>query len=274
MGVIQYFMPGVEPSSVVGEDKAIRRAVLAECGLVEALRDVNRVPRDASITGVRGGPGKQDGVLITPTRADGEVGQCVYLPDKQTWVESENGRYWLGTASNERVRPLDVQRRRVFLGFSVGVEDDSQWIVPIARSDNDSRVTLPQDIRFVNGEPIVRLREQYRQLWDLATAIVGWCAGDDNSPANDRTWRIRAALLAINTNYRVWHDEINLAAAVEAPILSTDLCDPVCLSVADIQFAVEVKKKGLLESGREVLASASSSNGIGDGSDIALVGVS
>jgi hypothetical protein len=82
-----------------------------------------------------------------------------------------------------------------------------------------------------------------------------------------------AALTALNTNYRVWQDEVNLAQELGCSIMATDILDAVCLSIADIQFAVEVKKKDLLESGRELLGSGDSTNGTEVGSNTSPVGV-
>jgi hypothetical protein len=271
MAVIQYFIPGATPATICDEDGTIRRHELDAVGLAQSLRDLARVPRDAVLTGVRGGPGGGDGVLITPTRADGVHGDCCYRAEKQAWRQSENQKYWLGTLADEPIIPLDVQRRKVFLGYNVGTDELNQWLVPIARSEDDSRVTLPQDVLFVSGKPTTRLRKQYAGLWELATEIVAWCAQEE-TPAADRSWRIMAALTAINTNYRVWQDEVNLAQDLGCPILSTDILDAVCLSIADIQFAVEVKKKDLLESGRELFASADSTSGTEAGSNTAPVG--
>lgn len=276
MAVIQYFIPGATPALICEEDGTIRRHELDRVGLAKSLRDLARVPRDAVLTGVRGGPGKKgnDGVLITPTRADGVQGDCCYRAEQQAWREAENQQYWLGAMANEPILPLDVQRRKVFLGYNVGADETLQWLVPIARSEDDSRVTLPQDVRFVGGQPTTKLRKQYEGLWELATEIVAWMGGEGDTPANDRTWRIVAALTGLNTNYRVWHDEVNLAQDLGCPILSTDIIDAVCLSIADIQFAVEVKKKDLLASGRELLGSGDSTNGIEDGSNTVPAGAS
>ncbi len=261
MAVIQYFLPGATKSDLCDESGRVRQQTFRDRGIAEALRDILQVPRDVVLTGVQHGPGGADGLLLTPARCDGDVGQCCYLPESQIWRQ-EIG-CWIGTMADEPIVPADLQRRRVYLGYQVG-EDDAQWLVPIARSRDSGRVTLPQDISFCDKLAIKTLRAQYKHLWELAGHILDWVAGEE-SPAGDEQWRIRAALTALNCNYRVWEAECNVGAEIGSPILSTPLVDAVCMSLADVQFAVEVKKKDSWDSGPELLRSDESTAGTGVG---------
>lgn len=267
MGVIKYFLPNCTRDQVCDQDGKVNCSRIGELGLTESLRDVRKVPRDATLTGVQHGPSGSGGILLTPTQADG-LGRdnCCYDADSQIWIKSDSGRYWLGTKTGEPVTPAAVQRRKVYLGYSVEVDEGLSWLIPIARAEDDSRVTLPQDIVFAGGIATKRLRSQYRHLWDLATQVVDWCSGEA-SPASDEAWRINTAMVAMNMNYRIWHDEVNLCLAAEYSILSSQIIDPICLSIADVQFAMDVKKKELLEHGQELRGSDGSMAGIEDGSN-------
>lgn len=269
MAVIQYFLQGVAKGDLCDDTGKIRLQLLRDAGIAEALRDITQVPRDAALTGVQHGPGNAGGLLITPVRFDGEVGKCCYLPDEQHWIQAGE-RTWIGTVTTEPIKPADLQRRRIYQGYRVS-DDDVEWMIPIARSDDDSRVTLPQDISFRERLAVKSLRAQYRHLWDLAGCVLDWVAGQD-SPASDEQWRIVTALTAINTNYRLWRDECNLATSIGTALLSTEVVNAICMSIADVQFMVEVKKKDLEEVGQLVLRSDGSTTGIEDGAITARVG--
>lgn len=270
MAVIQYFLPGATKGDLCEESGKIRQQVLRDRGIAEALRDLVQVPRDAVLTGVQHGPDGGGGLLITPVRFDGQVACCCYVADKQIWREVGNS--WMGTTSSEPVTPGDLQRRRVFLGYQVG-DNDVLWLVPIARSDDTSRISLPQDITFRDKLAVKTLRAQYSHLWDLAGQILDWTSGVE-SPATEEQWRIHAALTVLNCNYRLWRDECNLAAEVGSTVLDTQLVDAICVSVADVQFAVEVKKKDSSGSGQGLPRFDECTTGIGAGADTTLVGAS
>lgn len=274
MGVIKYFLPNCTRDQVCDQDGKVSRSRISERGLTEALRDIRKIPRDATLTGVQRGPGNAGGILLTPTRTDGTgKDNCCYDADSQIWIKGDSGKYWLGTQAGEPVTPAEVQRRKVFLGYSVEVDEGVPWLIPIAHAEDDTRVTLPQDIVFAGGIATKKLRSQYRHLWELAGNVVDWCSGE-NSPAADEMWRIDTAMVALNMNYRIWHDEVNLCLEAGCPIMSTQIIDPICLSIADVQFAVDVKKKELSERGQGALDSDGSTPGIEDGLNIAPVGAS
>jgi len=273
MAVIKYFVPGLSKDRLVDDDGKVSAALLRELGLAESLRDITNIPRDATLTGVQHGPGGADGILMTPTQIapKSEPNYC-YEAASQLWIESLDGNYWLGTESNEPIMPADLQRRKMYLGYNVEADDGMSWMIPIARSEDTSRVTLPQDIYFVEGLATKSLRKQYRHLLDIADKVLDWTSGEE-SDASDETWRIDHALVAMNVNYRLWRDEINLSREAGRSILSSPLVEPICLSLADIQFAVEFKKKDSSENGLRVRDLDDSSNGTGDGFSITPVGV-
>lgn len=274
MAVIKYFLPKCTKGDLCDDEGRIKPQCLRDYGVAESLRDLVSVPRDVVLTGVQKGPGGIGGLLLTPVRADRHVEQsCVYDPEAQVWMECWGGKSWIGVQQGEQITPLDLQRRKAFLGYQVGVDDMVKWTIPIARSDDSSRITLPQTITFEGSVAKEKLKKQYKHLWELANHVVDWC-NNEASPAKERQWRVDAALLALNVNYRVWRDECNLGDLVESSIGESQLVDPICLSLADIQFAVEFKKKDLSESGRELLGSGGSSNGTAVGASTALAGAS
>lgn len=275
MAVIKYFLPGLTIEQFRKPDGILDRSILADMDLEPALRDIKHAPRDCTLTGVQSGPGGDGGVLLTPRRADGKTDDiCIYAPDRQHWIESINRRYWLGS-NHGMITALDLLRRKAYVGYIVSNEeiDGHEWLVPVARSTDESRVSLPRRITFGATEAFRTVKEQYVHLWELAGDIVDWCAGQDCNAADD-DWRIQTALTALNVNYRLWRDEVNLSDEMDCPILSTELIEPICLSIADLTFAGEAKKNASPENGRPRPSLDLSTTGIEDGADSSPVGAS
>lgn len=232
-----YFVP--EPKESLVRENKIDRGVLARYGLGEVLSDVQRVPDDCVVVGVQCGPDGYTGAVLVPVPISGKTPEVLgYYPDKQEWTITDGGAY-LGHAGN--VLSADLLRKRVHLGYWVMGDDGQSWLVPVARSTDESRVTLPAFVVFDNGKPRRRIKKRFAQLWDLAGEYLKRVAGHE-SLADSEEWRINAAVEALTVNYRIGRSELTVLADMEISPLDTQTVEVILKSLVDEQIVIEAKK--------------------------------
>src|SRR5262245_56320101 len=89
-----YFIPNRTLAEIVDNGKLLRNSLPAP--MAEVLRDVERVPEDASAADIRAhGPGEQPGVMLAPKTKHFGGAPALNKPGKQEWHDTEEG-YFIG----------------------------------------------------------------------------------------------------------------------------------------------------------------------------------
>lgn len=106
----------------------------------------------SQITTASKGPIGSGGIIVAPQcphRSDGTPATVGWYPDKQTWValDDPNGIH-VGFYFDNKPKPKDLKRPRMFDGEMITLGDGNDWQIPIIHMPNDkfwhSASTLPQ----------------------------------------------------------------------------------------------------------------------------------
>ena len=238
-----YFVP-TDRDELIKSDK-LDHAVLAQYGLGAVLSDVHRVPDDCIAIGVQRGPEGRTGVLLAPVTGSGQVPDVSgYYPDSQEWQARGDGAF-IGWC--QAIVPGDLMRKRLYLGYFVIADDGQSWLIPIARSTDESRITLPAFIQFNGSKPVRKIKKRFEGLWNIAGEYLQRLAGKE-SLADSEQWRIEAAAEALGVNYRVGYPELNVLAELEQSPLDTQMVEVILKSLVDEQIVLDAKKNVTQES--------------------------
>lgn len=220
-----------------------------------------------STTGVQRGPGGSAGCVCALENVTGEL--ChVDLPN-QTWRKF--GNHWVGFWRDRPPGPADLARTEMIPGHKVQLADGQRWLAPVARSlriresgdelglawarELPERLDLADDGKtWVNSGILPR----YQPLWDIAEkwAECRWGGGHDDALAGPGA--VDAAVLCLQTNYRVGRAEIALLGC-----LTDELVNRILNMLIDEPTMEEFVKK---KAEQELLkAAASDGPSSGDG---------
>jgi len=254
MAGLLYFVPGLN-----GPDLAR----LASIGLDPIVG--RRAPSCRQTT--EGPDGTAGVVLVAHAEADGAVEpRCGYFPAEQTWARAVAGGYWIGYQTDAPPRPVDLQRKTIVVGHAVRLEDDHDWIVPLARvfpqgSALPRRLILGPDGTVVE-QPLERfaaLSARASRVWDgwrktldeMAIASGGQgglvAEGETLDPltALDEAYALAADALALN--YRIGVEELNVLGLVTSENLTnldgTGLLDALVDLPTIMQLSQTLSKK-------------------------------
>lgn len=97
---------------------------------------------DLESTGPGGKPGVIAGWIEDRPTPDTEL--FGYAPQRQTWIESANGKYWVGWQNDRPPSPATLARREMIDGPRLELGDGNEWqLIAAAR--------LPQQARLISG---------------------------------------------------------------------------------------------------------------------------
>ena len=155
----------------------------------------------------------------------------VYLDD-QVWEKVEEPgalAFWLGYAREQKPGPIDLARQETVPGHWVTLGDGDEWIVPVARSFREDRVTLPHNMRMgPDGKIVKSLKQEYRDLFDRASPIADEIYNSGATTINDEVL-FKLAVDGLSVNYRVGIAEVNLLG-----LLDTQTCLEVLKAMIDL----------------------------------------
>lgn len=148
-----------------------------------------------------------------------DVEPCGYYPDRQTWQQSEVGRFWVGYDPKHFPGPADLQRDPMIAGRDVRLQDGNNWHVPVARSVSaDTSLAgmlvldrLPHTMRYKNGRweegDVLR---KYRSLWETASRTFDEYLAVVNDNSYQPNLTFDDAIEALSANYAISFDEASI----------------------------------------------------------------
>lgn len=206
MGTFRYYLPKAEPNKAGRVDID----VVKSRGLWDRLDDsvTGHLARDRySCNPLAKGPDGGQGLLIVPEPHDGTpVERAEFVPEHQTWLQSERGNYWIGTDNDHPPTPAGLVRRRVVEGYEHELGDGNLWECPIIRR----AIILPAvpcSYSRMNGELTHEPLPEYAPIFQRTLRFASEYAAGSNVPIPDQ-WELAIACLAIN--YRVGDEEVSL----------------------------------------------------------------
>lgn len=228
-------------------DRNVRLEDLAAAGLAYVFSEApgERSFTPCPLTRGTGGPDGKFGVIIADSRTVARVG---YYADEQTWLKMpaalvpDNPKSeirdpklipWVGYFTADPPGPDDLVRQRVLPGHLVRMNDDREWLAPVARGWNDDEkkphpyIALPTltGIDDDGAWSAGGVAPKHEQLWDIALGFWDAMISELNTDAEvgnkivfDFAGQNDAALAALQANYRIGKVEVALLG------LFTDQC--------------------------------------------------
>jgi len=156
------------------------------------------------------GPSGDAGIVFG---RDGVVTNVGFYPDRQTWVRSESGEFWIGYEGQKPIA-ADLERPEQLRGNRVKLANDEEWLIPVARSIKENEEgfldkieLLPCAVGRRDGAWVLgAVRDKYRRLWEVANSVFDKFAYTDGTI----TVEYDEAAEAIAANYYVGVDEVAL----------------------------------------------------------------
>ena len=280
MAGFYYYLPSITAERLK-QGEQLDREVLRERGLADVLSDVVRVPQHVSLCDVRRdyGPDQGCGVLLSLVgKHSGAPEVVTYLPDKHPWawqkVLGPDGqpRYFVGALKNALPFPSDLERWERIEGVDVVDRHTCAWHVPIARSPlaEGTYGTLPQSYVFdERGEPVGKVQERWRWLWERAGQIRDWYhdLDRDGTFREPMSWLVKQAAVLLGVNYRLGLAELNFLDELGRGVLTQHVVQQICQAAIHGDIYDEAKKKpppGESELPNPGPAGSSSSSSSGD----------
>lgn len=284
-----HFLPGAKLSDVCVNGDAGGGALnwqgLARWPVRTLLFDCRRSADDVIVVEIPEGPDKGPGVILYPKQpAESRAPLLGHSPETRTWTNvfctssATQSVRWIGWDTAAPPGPEDLLRR-VATGTRT-VEDDhgQRWLVPTARSRDAKYGRLPCAFTFRAGvgQPVARLKDAYRRLWELSGDVWDYYnpgrrdSPDGENPAGspareiDGDDLIGIAAEALCANYRITQPEFAALQECGRNPLDTDFVRAVCFCLIDFDFLDDFKKKEKPESGPEMPAGTNSPAGTPD----------
>lgn len=209
--------------------------IFADCE--QPLRDVHAVDVPGK------GPSHEPGVILYAPGVSGEMPDRLgYYPGErsQRWLATADPRVWIGWDVLQPPGPEDLQRKRVHVGYDVTDSHRRIWKIPVARSPDDNRVTLPSNyLMGGDGKVTKQLKSEFDWLWQVAGEIWNWFNTPDSPADHDRLWLAAQAADILGVNYRAAWPEINALAAMDTAVLDDDTTMAIVTSVIDVDILRE-----------------------------------
>jgi hypothetical protein len=231
-----YYFPGLNGNTI--SDAVVKQRIV-ECGLDTILGDLKGDERlDQATTS---GPDGSGGGLVVAVRPvdGGDSPNTGYYPEHQQWVHIKPKGYWIGLVAGSPLRPIDVQRPKIFRDYEVVLADGNAWsvmtLLPFAREGSIPRIGQMSD----ECEWLWVTHPKYRELQKRYESLA---IGDGQD--------IDVADLAVETlavNYR-----LNKYLAMMAGLLEADHCRLIIDMGMDEPAWLadqEAKKRGIDRSG-------------------------
>lgn len=210
--------------------------------LADALKDVLAPIDDAAVADVHmNGPDGGAGAIIAPIgRHTGGASAITCDRAKTDWYEAAGGKYWIGWVKGEVPGPLDLERRKTIHGNLVSDTFGREWRIPIARSPHGEFGALPKSFTFDGaGNPVSRVRDDVRWMWELAGMVNDQWAGD--SP--DFAWLTQQVPVILGINYRVGPQELNAMHQAGRGIVSEEFVGGVTVALIHGSIVKDAEQK-------------------------------
>lgn len=218
---------------------ASNRQNLIDAGLGDLLREGDEMPACADLIGP--GPGDLPGQVWT--WGDGIP---AYLPDRQTWTPSPDGKYWVGVHDRQPPLPEELLRRFPVDGLTHQMADGREWMLP-------SVFRLPAVFGYDATGKLAKVpHARYSAFCDEC----GWAIEEviNGLKGNGLDWAraLRFCVMALGMNYR-----INEVIAVQLGLFNEAMLPTVMTKVTDVARVYgildDLKKRTavLTESGAE-----------------------
>jgi len=263
-----HFLPGATKADIPTSGK-LSLDVLARHGLDDVLADCLVVP-DQCVVWHGVGPTGESGALLYPRPKTGtDPKQWHYVADIQTWLPVADGsQRWIGWQTDSPPGPEDLERRFVHHAYSLKDSLDRDWLVPMVRSPDPQRGSLPVDYTFNGtGELVRRTKPEHQRLWDLTGEIVdSYIKGEGEK--RDELWQVKAAIEILSCNYRLGTGELQALYECGCGLLDTQRVGLILLMACDWELVGEYESKK-----NEDLSEADSLNALSgaEGSDPATL---
>jgi hypothetical protein len=201
-----------------------------------SFSDVKDYPQDFTVCEIRGGkgPGGLSGTVVAITSQTGTPN--VAATSTHEWQEC--GGFFIGVIAGQVPTPQDLERKRITAGHPVVDQYNQAWKCPIARSPWGEFGTLPQVYKFdAAGNPVNRIADTHRWLWDLAGEVFDKYQDDIDMP-----WLVKTAAVILGVNYRVGPVELTALDNFGCGVLTQDFIHGVCQSLVHFQIVKEAEE--------------------------------
>lgn len=215
--------------------------LVVDLGLEPIFRDCLAIP-DQTLYYWGEGPGGSTGFILYPRRAGEETPpMAIYRPTDQHWFDC--GRFWIGADADWEPCPDDFKRNSVSLGYDVVDNSGKTWVVPVVRSPDASRYSLPMINTFdFQGRYVSKRRDEDEHLWDMAGDVADALRSGNITEEQGA----RFVLTFLQVNYRIAATEFALMHHFKYAPLESTFNAMVLGAVTDWQMVREyrdVKKK-------------------------------
>lgn len=215
------------PLADVIRDRKLNPDTLREHGLDAVLADCRDVPDHAVVTECVG-PSGTPGACIYPKTLDSPPGWG-YRQEHQEWIQA--GNRWLGWERQSPPRPEDLLRRDPITDYRVLDPAGREWRVPCARSSDGSQSSFPVEYVFSESGVVVnKVPATLEHLWTLSGEIADHYTG---RRPRDESWQVEAALVVLQTNYRLGKAEVTALQTMGLPVLTRGTVNGILLSLVD-----------------------------------------
>lgn len=229
MAGLYYFLPNVTRDGLLENPRLV--------AAVPVLSDLSKPDEHFTASDCRRGPGGVWGVVVYPLPVSRQMPPSLqYRPEQQGWLESRNGKYWIGWLKDALPTPADLERAPNYPGYLVTDSHGQQWSIPIARSPDPETSSLPKSFTFDEaGEPVAKLKDEFQQLWEISGKVWDFYETPpaDRSEELTDTWAIKQAAFALGVNYRLGLDQLNALHECDRGILDTGTVDNILLALID-----------------------------------------
>lgn len=153
-----------------------------------------------------------------------------WYPEKQTWLECADEKFFIGRWNETPPTPSDLQNKKNINGQPIVLADGNKWTIPAIRNHADgtpqveSVLRLKSDGTLVNDAPA----PQYVRMWGLVQKLY-----NDGNIANtplsqEECFALIGDVLALNYRISVWE-----LGALE--IITTENIDKVFQAIIGIE---------------------------------------
>ena len=174
------------------------------------------------------GPGNKGAGVLVVIKANVSAGEIGYYPDKQIWETIPKSDVLVGMYTDDPPTPEDLQRPTILDGHLVALEDNHQWMIPVARAvaEVDGEVVaydkLPHNVGTDSEGNWSRngTLPKFSNLWKLALRWWEAIAGELEGQAIEGRDKVgitmefndiaEGAFEALQTNYRVGRREVSM----------------------------------------------------------------
>lgn len=225
-----------------------------------SFADVKIYPQDFTVCEVRGGngPGGLSGTIVAMTSQTGTPN--VAAVGSHQWEQCDG--FFIGVVTNQIPTPQDLERSKTIGGHGINDGFGQTWKCPIARSPWGEFGTLPQVYKFdAAGNPVNRIADTHRWLWDLAGEVFDRYQNDVDMP-----WLVKTAATILGVNYRIGPVELTALDNFGRGVLTQEFIHGVCQSLVHFQIVKEVGEAVEKKTESEAANTINGSPGFADGS--------